>query len=129
MENGKINRIYEKRISKKKIEPRFLLIAKNFRRPIFQRTWEINLCNLDVSSYIVVLDATCTPRRQFFWRTLSFGVRLRAARGETEDIESSGRFTARSFDRNPAKGGENLAQVIVPTDLLHDDEKNRQTFI
>lgn len=77
----------------------------------------------------MVLDATCTPRRQFFWRTLSFGVRLRAARGETEDIESSGRFTARSFDRNPAKGGENLAQVIVPTDLLHDDEKNRQTFI
>lgn len=80
----------------------------------------------------MVLDATCTPRRQFFWRTLSFGVRLRAARGETEDIEPSGRFTARSFDRNPAKGGENLAQVIVPTDLpptlLHDEEKNRQTF-
>lgn len=110
----------EIRINKKKIE--ISPHSAKFSTAIFQRTrlpWEINLCNLDVSSYIVVRDATCTPRRQFFWRTLSFGVRLRAARRDGRH-ETSGRFTARSFDRsdrNPAGKGENLAQVIVPIDF------------
>lgn len=74
----------EIRINKKKIE--ISPHSAKFSTAIFQRTrlpWEINLCNLDVSSYIVVRDATCTPRRQFFWRTLSYAF---ARRGETEDM-------------------------------------------
>lgn len=108
----------EIRINKKKIE--ISPHSAKFSTAIFQRTrlpWEINLCNLDVSSYIVVRDATCTPRRQFFWRTLSYAF---ARRGETEDMRRAVDLLPCSFDRNdsnPAGKGENLAQVIVPIDF------------
>lgn len=101
---------------------------------IFQRTRsEINLCNLDVSSYIVVRDATCTLRRHFFWRTRFRSVHAFARRGETEDM-------SRAVDLLPARStGTRPRGKIWPrllhqpicqaTDSRHDEEKNQEERI